>query len=65
MPVGGGFRVVLGAPTPELAATLPDGQGSLIRRTPDGIEATYQYDRRQPAVRPRRQVMDLEWSGWG
>ena len=49
-----GFRVVLGAPTPELAATLPDGTGELIRRTPDGIEATYQYDRRQPAVRPKR-----------
>ena len=49
-----GFRAVLGAPTPELAATLPDGNGALIRRTESGLEATYQYERRQPAVRPKQ-----------
>ena len=48
------LRVVIGSPTPELAATLPDGSGELIRATSDGIEAAYQYERRQPAVGPKQ-----------
>ena len=43
-------RTVLGPPVPELAATLPGGDGELIRRTADGIQPAYQSTRRQAPV---------------
>ena len=50
----GVLRLTLGAPTPELAATLPDGSQALIRRTQAGIEPTYQDKRRQSPVLPKQ-----------
>ena len=47
------MRVAMGPPRMELAATLPGGGGELIRETPQGLEAAYQYDRQQPAVGPK------------
>ena len=57
-------RTALGPPVPELAATLPGGDGELIRRTADGIQPAYQATRRQAAVGPdqaleRRRVVWL------
>ena len=57
-------RAALGSPVPELAATLPGGDGELIRRTADGIQPAYQATRRQAAVGPdqgreRRRVVWL------
>ncbi|MEC9389107.1 MAG: hypothetical protein VX944_03465, partial [Myxococcota bacterium] len=57
-------RTALGPPVPELAATLPGGDGELIRRTTDGIQPAYQATRRQAAVgldqaRERRRVVWL------
>ena len=50
----GVFRMVLGKPSPELAATLPDGNGPLIRRSNNSIAPTYQNTRKQPAVAPKQ-----------
>ena len=47
------MRVAMGPPRMELAASLPGGGGELIRETPQGLEAAYQYDRQQPAVGPK------------
>ena len=47
------LRVRMGPPTPELAAALPNGSPELIRHTDAGIEATYQAQRKQPAVGPK------------
>ena len=48
------LRVALGPPTPELAATMPDGAQSLIRRTEAGIQPVYQDTRKQPPVSVER-----------
>ena len=52
--VEGLVRVSLGPPTPELAATMPDGTQALIRQTQAGIEPLYQHDRKQEAVSSTR-----------
>ncbi len=65
MAVEGVLRLSLGSPTPELAATLPDGSGELIRRTEAGIEPLYQDKRKQPAVAATRSGVErrVVWLG--
>jgi len=48
------LRVAVGPPTPELVATLPGGEGELIRRSGEGIQPAYQDSRKQSAVSAER-----------